>query len=301
MTLTALVEMKATNDMLERYYQKHVYQQQSISNDRAIEINEDNWEKHLGTMKNYSAYRTFFLRELQALSWQQLLHKYLTRLQTGFSSHAYHPLIRLGYATLSQDEFEIVAALSYLADAYCPIRSLANNQNGLDVKEIIQSLQAENFSHLDLSDGVIAEKMQKANVDKVFQNIAGSLQDCQLKPNDIASLAIILYANTEDFTMLHGVTATHALRLLMPFFAAPQETLILFRLSLLVAYVSIGTPCINFEIKAPESQVAWQSIIKQAVQSYDDHIIKFIYSCHQESMMYSNSLYKYCAIKKLAA
>src|SRR5207244_8288965 len=58
----------------------------------------------------------------------------------------------------------------------------------------------------------------------------------------LAEAALLVYASTGDFTALHGLTGTHAVRVSTPFIAVRVPVVRHLFQALCAAYVSIGTP-----------------------------------------------------------
>ncbi len=95
---------------------------------------------------------------------------------------------------------------------------------------------------------------------------------------NIANLTIQLYASTADFFILHTVTATQALRKVLPFVDQKLKPFVLrgFFRAITVAYIAQGAPkIVDIEIDQTLENVEWDEILSKACQSIDDHVIKF--------------------------
>ena len=109
--------------------------------------------------------------------------------------------------------------------------------------------------------------------------------------------AIRIYASTNNFTALHLVTTTHALRLLAPFLSNPNEALRYYWQAVCAAYISIGAPVVIDVNLSKFTVIPWNDIFSEAVKNNDDHVIKLVYSCYMEDKIYHNSPYNYVAAK----
>ena len=107
----------------------------------------------------------------------------------------------------------------------------------------------------------------------------------------IARAAVRLYVGSGDnFTALHGVTGTHAYRLLEPYVtdrAAGRRHL---WQALVAAYVHIDAPEIG--PAAPGGKLpTWQQVIARAAASDDDHQLKLTDVAREESRHYDDPTY----------
>jgi hypothetical protein len=109
----------------------------------------------------------------------------------------------------------------------------------------------------------------------------------------------MLYANTYDFTMLHAVTSNHALRLVLTYIQDKEQAFLSYWNALLAAYVTLHCPIIK-ELRISENDLPdWEEIFSRAIQSSDEHVIKFVYTCFEESQIYDNPAYQSLAAEKV--
>lgn len=65
--------------------------------------------------------------------------------------------------------------------------------------------------------------------------------------------------------------------------------------ALLVAYLSTGSVDLSKQVPEDQSPSSWEEITKKAITSNDEHVIKIIYTCWQESLHYDNKDYQNAA------
>ena len=98
--------------------------------------------------------------------------------------------------------------------------------------------------------------------------------------DDLRRAALAVYAPSSDsFTALHLVTAAHAMRIVSS--RIPSLGLVDFWQAFGAAYVTLGAP--ELDPAVPPSTASWDRIFAAACASPDDHVIKFCYTCHQET------------------
>ena len=96
------------------------------------------------------------------------------------------------------------------------------------------------------------------------------------------------------------VTATHALRILLPYLNPTLKSLALgyFWQALLAAAITFKTPALDSP-PLTDLNMAWDDIFILACQSTDDHVLKLVYTCYEESKVSIDSdRYKMAAYKK---
>ncbi|RBH41162.1 hypothetical protein C3F00_041040, partial [Pseudomonas sp. MWU13-2860] len=101
--------------------------------------------------------------------------------------------------------------------------------------------------------------------------------------DELARAALRVYWQTDNFTALHMVTATLALRDVLehlPGLAAEDWHPALWR-TFCVAYVCIGAPALE-AAELPDAQPAWPLLLQRVLKLRNEHVIKLVYACHRE-------------------
>ncbi|WGL16051.1 questin oxidase family protein [Microbulbifer bruguierae] len=123
-----------------------------------------------------------------------------------------------------------------------------------------------------------------------------TIQPQQLALQDIAQVAIRTYLGTRDFTLLHGVTGCHALRVILPYCTDRATALRYFWQGFIIAYLSTGPktirPVATEETESIKDISKRQAAIREsALNSDDDHVIKLSYSALEEFHYYGDNKY----------
>lgn len=104
--------------------------------------------------------------------------------------------------------------------------------------------------------------MKAVASDKVLSGALRKLPEEMCNRKDINGLALQLFAGTQNFTLLHGFTSSHALMVLEPFLKDVQTAYQYHYLHLQIAYLSTG--CVEITTVDPRAAVrGWHEILKR--------------------------------------
>lgn len=288
MAVTALERMGGQKDQIERFSNIYIKKLESV---RKSTLNRDiSFENDLGNRDSFLAYLIFFKSEIKKNGLEEVLDKYLERLFSGVSASAFHALIRLAYALEINSIDEIAISLAFWSSEY-QYNGKIGKYTDKNIYNIFNELKSR-FDGFDPGQGVISEKIDKVVNWKEFK--IDSIQPKQIELADIAILAIKLYLTSGDFILLHGVTASHALRIVLPFVKDKNAALRYFWISLLAALLISDSEEIKLD-RLPNSDYneknRIEAVFKKVLRSNDDHTIKIVYSCWQEFLFYRNYEY----------
>lgn len=301
--LVALQRLGATDARLREYFDRY---RRRLEPRRApaSPLNRESWQAHRGTLKRYADYVVFFEEELRHLGLERLLRTYLPPLLPGLAAAAFHAQIRLAYALEAQDPLDAAASLAYFADSYLPLGPGKGAAPLSDPPiELLRRLArtpelATHSSH----GGLITDRMAEVAAHPAFAPVIDWLPAADATLDRIAEAALVLYASTGDFTALHCLTGTHALRIAWPFLPDPALAARYLFQALCAAYVSIGTPPLLTDGErtrlARAEAPSWAEIGAAAISSSDEHVIKLVYSARQEDAAYKNPLCRHVAAEK---
>jgi hypothetical protein len=121
----------------------------------------------------------------------------------------------------------------------------------------------------------------------------------KLSVDSLAAAVIRVYAASNDFTMLHGVTGTHAFGLLAAYAASPTRALGHFWQALVAAYLGAGSPAVEGDALAGNAALGWPQIHALAIQCSDEHDVKLAYSCWREGARTGDDLYRRVASSRV--
>lgn len=268
-----------------------------------ININSENWKEYCGNGSHYSSYVEYFNAQVETHGLVKTVRFYLNELVDGSAGDAFHGIIRLGYAIEMNDEAEIARALAYFADSYCPFHV---DYHAIPIKEPLEQFKDlernERFKNRDFSRNLIIGRMKDVYEDPKLLDIIAAISDDYFEPERFRELVLELYASTEDFTMLHGLTSTHALGVLYDYFDDPLEVYQKHWIHLQIAYLSTNCTTL-FSLPSLEDVDSWSSILQKAIKSEDPHTLKLVYSVFEESKHVRKAqtrlLYQKMACKKV--
>jgi hypothetical protein len=219
------------------------------------------------------------------------------RLDGSVATNAFHALIRLAYGLEAGHRGEAAAGLAALVVAHLELglrldalESAPSVPAALD--RIHRAMEGAVFA-----GGAITGALKRAAADPRLQAALSvpALHTSQ-RLRAMAQAAIALYAQTQDFTVLHLVTMLHAARVLLqrcPGLDTPRQHLALWS-AFCTAYAAVGSPRL-MAVEAPDEVLDWPQIFAAAVAHQDDHVIKLSHSCHEEFRHYGNPLYQQVA------
>ncbi|WP_288131397.1 questin oxidase family protein [Microbulbifer sp.] len=235
----------------------------------------------------------YYEQQLKQLGIAKCLQQELPALLPSIATAAFHGLIRTAYGVDARHLEEIAMGLAYWNLEYHTLTS-SDQKAPVAAGEIIARV-AEQYSDIPVAPGNIADHMQAVTGQPDWMETA--IQPQQLGLEDIARVAIRAYLGTNDFTLLHGVTGCHALRLILPYCKNQESALRYFWQGLVIAYLSTGPKVIQSP-DSDETERETESIEKRqedirdrALDSDDDHVIKLAYSALEEFHHYGNNDY----------
>jgi hypothetical protein len=126
---------------------------------------------------------------------------------------------------------------------------------------------------------LIAQRMAAASADPVLRAEVARLAVGADALPQLSRLAARAYAGSGNFTVLHMLTASHALRLLLPFVddADAETALRWFWQAWATALVAA---CV--QPRPPVPLLPWPEIVRRALAEADVHVIKLVDACRAE-------------------
>lgn len=237
-----------------------------------------------------------FESRIAAHGGEAVLRSEIDRLVTGVGSGAFHGAIRTAFAIESGSERELAHALAYWTLAFEDLPAppvLTGTESPYEV--LLAVSRDPSYAKRRAPGKNIAERLQAAAREPGFRELVARVDPTKLSVASIAHAVIRVYSASIDFTMLHGVTGTHALRVLAPYASNPAGAAIWLWQSVLAAYIGAGSPAADgFAFKGSDT-LSWREIQARAVRCTDEHDIKLAYSCWEESGHYGDDLYRRAA------
>lgn len=227
-----------------------------------------------------------------------LLRRTLPRLCEGVGAAAFHGLIRTAYGIEAGHDGEIVAGLAYWASRHLPLDAAGGDR--LNLADWID-LVADTPPPEVPGNALIFERMRAVGESTHWIRHAGRLAIDARTLESLADFAARRYLATRHFTVLHLVTSAHALRLVLPFIDDPAPALAAYARAYAAGAVASGIDLRRDGEPASdsESDEDWDALARHAVQSNDEHIVKLVHTCREESRIYGDGPRRAAAARAL--
>ncbi|WP_346837520.1 questin oxidase family protein [Microbulbifer sp. SAOS-129_SWC] len=285
MVLIALDKMGASHAQLRHAFDRtipHLERPQLLPPDPDIPISACRKREAL-----FPSALQYYEKQLRQHGIAECLRRELPPLLPAIASAAFHPLIRTAYGVDARHLEEIAAGLAYWNLEYQELPA-SDTRLPITAAEVLPVL-AQRFPLISLAPGNISDHMASVTRQRGWMETA--IQPQQLGLADIARVALEAYLSTGNFTLLHGITGCHALRLVLAYCDEAEVALRYFWRGLAIAYLSTGPEKLettdNFS-HLPD----WVQIRISACGSDDDHKIKLTYSCWRECVNYHWDKYR---------
>lgn len=227
------------------------------------------------------AAREFWYQRISVQGRDAVLAGALPGLIDGVGAAAFHSAIRAGYAVDQQDDRELAHALESWQREFLDLPAPAETRT-VPVEEALAKL-AQSTVRVE-PRGLIATRMVAVANDPAFLAVAQAVP----RSDDISSLAIAAaaaFAESGDFTALHVMTGTYAMRSLARFFPDPEAAMPAFwRAYAAAALVAGAIPSLARDRLTPLREAAprgWYELMSEAVAHDDEHVIKSTYTAWQ--------------------
>ncbi|KQW46463.1 MULTISPECIES: questin oxidase family protein [unclassified Roseateles] len=230
-------------------------------------------ERDLGRPDSDAAWRAHFAARITKLGSAAALAEALPMLLPGAGAIAFHGLIRTGHAVLAGHEAELAAGLAHWASHFMPLPT-TDDGPPLDLPDWLRALATVQRPAYP-AGSLITGRMQAWGELPGFAAVAGRLRQGPDTLRDLALLAAHTYAATGNFTVLHLMTASHAMTVLerwWPTPALPRGFSVAAAAGLLA---SGATPATMLD--RPPSR-PWPALISAACEQPDPHVIKLTHA-----------------------
>jgi hypothetical protein len=254
------------------------------------------WRGAVGEASAYVDLVDYFDREIDEHGTEETVRNHLDALVDGVSGAAFHGVIRLAYALDAASPRRVSRGLAYLASTAMTLGPLDDEAGKSDDPENLFAELARDASwRIDDSVGNITARMRFVAAQPQFARVAGSLSIGDETPARLAAVALRLYASTDDFTALHGVTGLEAISRLRPYV---NDVVRLDRAAfqaLAAAYLTIGAPAIwpanRLSEMVDTSTLDEFDVAARAGLSDDEHVAKIVFSSRRLNAASGDPLY----------
>lgn len=296
MALHALHRLGADGSRLRQFMHGYTARFTSPVADGPVATLPD-WLPHRGRYESLPALRATFAEALARDPPGTVLSRTVPHLMTGVGAAAFHGLLRAAHAFEAGHRGELAHGLAYWAARWLPLATPQAGGVKLEFDAWATPLVAQ-AAERSSGERLIFLRMQAAQHSAPYRSLAGRLA---LRPDTLARLAAFAadaYADTGNFTVLHLVTGLRAARVLTPFFGDATVAADSLVRAFTAAYMASGaarTPALP-----PAHPVGWPALIAGALASDDEHVIKLLDACLDESAIYGEARYLRAAARALA-
>jgi len=254
----------------------------------------DAWAARLGDRAAWPAYRALFADWLWHEGAADVLPQVLPALMSGCAAAAFHGLIRTAYALQVGHAGELADGLAYWACRHLPLGPAPRGRE-TDPAELLVALDTE-MAGWSSGRHLIFERIAEAAAHPGMRRIAAQLRvDASTLPA-LAELGARLYAATGDFTALHLVTGTHAVRMVLSMVDEPGAELAM--VGHFWRAFAAGVACAAGAARsAAPAPMPWPAIVDAALGSGDDHLIKLVDSCREQERVCGGDMWQRAATR----
>lgn len=255
------------------------------------------WLPHRGRYDSLAALQATFAEALDRDAPRTVLSRTVPHLVSGVGAAAFHGLLRAAHAFEAGHGGELAHGLAYWAARWLPLAKPQGGGVPLEFDAWAARL-VEQAAGWSSGERLIFLRMQAAQHASPYQSLAGRLAH---RPDTLARLAAFAadaYADTGNFTVLHLVTGLRAARVLTPFFGdipAATDSLVC---AFTAAYMASGAA--DAPALPPAQPASWPDAIAAAIASGDEHLIKLVDACVEESAVHGEGRYLRAASRALA-
>ena len=285
MALVAKERLGADADELIRFAAAYSRRVAPLSASR-VRLEKKNWKAAIGQSGAAADLRDYFARAVAEVGVDETLRTHLPPLLPGIAGAGFHGAIRLAYAIEVASPSRIAAGLAYLAEVgrpLCPLVSGAATTP--DPMSVFAVMSKSQLGSSPPEGKTIDAEMREVAQSESFEAAVSSLEITQETDQKLTEAALHIFAATDDFTALHGVTGLAAVFSLRPWIDdRDQMTRFAFQ-ALSAAYLSIGAPPTWTRERLDEfvgsngnDPLKVRSV---AAASDDEHVSKLVYTAHQ--------------------
>ncbi len=269
-------------------------------------VTDATWESCLGRRDREPDLREYFLGQVGDRGIAGTVSRFLPRLAPGVSGSAFHPLMRLAYATLRQDGDETARALAYWTATYLDLPDGAGVAPLTDDPgRVLELVAGEESLRVLPTQYLLWHNIRQMGQAPAFAPVVGWLRIDEDTMGKMAASSIALYAATMDFCALHAVTGTHWIRVVTA--DHPELRPVLLRhfwqgvagLMGEMGFPELPDPADVDRRRHRPDLPSWEEIREAATRSTDEHDVSLTFSAWQEDLRYGDDLYRYAAARRV--
>jgi hypothetical protein len=303
MALVAKAGLGADADELRRFAAAYAPRIVAPPPVRSV-LGPDDWTDALGRRAAGGDLLAYFEGAVDRQGVDGAVTAHLPHLLAGCAGGAFHGVIRLAYAREVASPARVAAGLAAWAEV---ARPLAPGGPSAPVTDdplvLLDRLRRDGTWSARAPGAGISGRMAAVAADPRFTGIAGALAVDDGTPARLARAALVLYASTDDFTALHGVTGLAAIDDLRPLVAADRRrdlSTYAFQ-ALAAAYLTVGAPPLwstdRLDAFVGAGLPAVADVQAVAARTDDEHVAKVVWTAHRRFATTGDPLYRAVAAR----
>jgi hypothetical protein len=282
MALVALQRLGGSDDRLAAFAARYRHRLAPV-HETAPFGGFDEWRAARGQHGTYVAARGYLEACVERDGVEATVRRHLAELVDGLSGAAFHGLIRVAYALESASPARVAAGLAYLTEVHQPLGTRGHTAALTDDPLVaLGRLSRLGELHAVEVRGNIGERMRAIARHPAFAGVVDWLAVDESTPRKLTEAATALYALTDDFTALHGLTASHAVAVVSGYVDDHDALCGWWFQALAAAYLTIGAPRLDEPSASLGPWLAapspWDDVAAAATLSDDEHVVKLVYS-----------------------
>lgn len=232
-----------------------------------------------GRIADYPAWLAHYRTALLDIGRDALLRRELPALMQGCGGAAFHGLIRAGHALRHAHPGELAAALAYWASRHMPLAPLAPlaTEPGAPLGDWLTALCALPDADAMPARPLIAQRMADWGARADWRALAGRLAVDELPA--LARSAAAIYVHTADFTVLHMITASAALRQLSPWLDAQAMRSFIAAAAAALLSSRAARQAAAGPLPVNPPPLDWDTLAALTLAQHNDHVIKLVAAC----------------------
>jgi hypothetical protein len=293
MALVTLDAMGADEATLERFQSRYEASHLEELAPPAFEIALGEESPHFGHAEAFPAWVVYFGKRIRAEGVTAVLASVLDPLMASVESGAFHGAIRCAYALESGSAREMAHALAYWSATLEPPVEAPVMSGPDSAFAVLAALSADPAIAGKRAPGRNIVMRTRAIISRPdFRGYVQRADPAQISIAALAAALIRAYAATGNFTLLHGVTACHAARLITRFARDRDAAVRALWAALAAAYMGEGSPAIDGWHLEGSDTLDWPDIHARAVRCDDEHDVKLAYTCWREWQETGDDIYR---------
>lgn len=237
------------------------------------------WQDRRGDRAAWAPLASHFGEAIDQHGSDVVLRRVLPALVDGVGGAAFHGLIRVAHATEAGHRRELASALAYWASCWTPLPS-GGGGGRLDFEPWRDTLLAAPTLPRP-PGGLIVDRIRRIVHTPAYDALVGRLPGSTEVLSGLAATAIDRYRASRNFTVLHLVTGSRAMRVLLPWLDDPATAIGHFADAFAAAYLSCGIDPAATTL--PPTGLGWDEVVARAIASDDEHVIKLVHACRDEA------------------